>query len=250
MDLGRSLRKSMEYGIFQEGLQSKLADQKIFNPVFQIDLPGKIAIVAELFNFQIQSGDFQLIPDGDQISGFPQSHPVKTGEVCDHFIGNIQLSQRLAGLYGSQNVIQKMGIDLRLEKLVFQPLFCQRQVQDRLHIGTEGSLHFLEGQTKFVNFIIGFRVFGRRDQLLDIFSRSIQLEFFHGCGQNPDLPCKTSGNSDDHKDRQRKRTKEGDQDGLDQDIYIVPDIRIRDFCYMVPAVLKPYGVVADLIFLI
>ena len=70
MDLGRSLRKSMEYGIFQEGLQSKLADQKIFNPVFQIDLPGKIAIVAELFNFQIQSGDFQLIPDGDQISGF------------------------------------------------------------------------------------------------------------------------------------------------------------------------------------
>ena len=47
-----------------------------------------------------------------------------------------------------------------------------------------------------------------------------------------------------------REQREGDQDGLDQDIYIVPDIRIRDFCYMVPAVLKPYGVVADLIFLI
>ncbi len=107
--------------VFQERLQGKAAYKEVLDAVLRPDLPAQAVPVAQLFHFQIQTRDLKLIPDGDQIPGLAQGEPVKAGQVCDHLIRGLKAVQADAGLDGTQNVVEKMRVDLRLEKLVFQP---------------------------------------------------------------------------------------------------------------------------------
>ena len=109
--------------VFQERLQGKAADEKVLDSVLCPDLPTEAVLVAQLLHLQIQARDLQLILNGDQISRLSQGQPVKTGQISDHLLCRVQAFQADTGLDRAENVVEKMRIDLGLEKLVLQPFF-------------------------------------------------------------------------------------------------------------------------------
>ena len=109
--------------VFQERLQGKAAYEEVLDAVLRPDLPAQAVLVAQLLHLQIQARDLQLILNGDQISRLSQGQPVKTGQISDHLLCRVQAFQADTGLDRAENVVEKMRIDLGLEKLVFQPFF-------------------------------------------------------------------------------------------------------------------------------
>ena len=67
--------------VFQKRLQGKAAYEEVLDAVLRMDFPGQAVFVAQLFHFQIQTGDLKLVLNTDQVSGFAQGKAVKLCEV-------------------------------------------------------------------------------------------------------------------------------------------------------------------------
>ena len=118
--------------------------------------------MTKFFHFQIKTCNFQLIFNRNQLFGLAQGQSVKSSQICQHLVCDIQLAKCLAGTDRTKDIVEKMWIDLGLQKLIFQSFFINRETDNGFQILCNGMLHIFKSNPKSVNFIISGNIIWMR----------------------------------------------------------------------------------------
>ena len=153
-----------------------------------------------------------LILDRNHLLRFVKRHTIELRQVIDHLIGRGDFSKAVAGADGSQNIVEKVRIDLGLQQLVPQPLLHQRHFDNGIHTADNGVVHGQESIPETVKFIVlrgGLCV----NQFISrlggqLFPRSITV---HGAGKTVEASGKRFGEDLCHQQDADKGQQENNE---------------------------------------